>query len=51
MGDYFIPLEWQGKTVVQKVRAFKNLATLKILGIDGHDNLGVIYQKVEIIDT
>ncbi len=38
-----IPMEWNGKKIMQQVQVFKNLAQPAILGIDGIHNLGITY--------
>jgi hypothetical protein len=41
--SYLFPMQWNGKSVIQKLRVFKNLTSLLILGIDAIDNLCIIY--------
>jgi predicted aspartyl protease len=40
---YMIPMEWNGKRIMQKVHIYKNLAQPTILGIDAIHNLGITY--------
>ena len=42
-GDYLLPMEWEGKSIMQPVTVFKNLSSPLILGIDAIDNLGITY--------
>ena len=42
-GTYLLPLEWNGKKVMQPVNVFQNLNTPLILGIDAIHNLGITY--------
>ena len=42
-GTYLLPLEWNGKKIMQQVNVFQNLNTPLILGIDGIHNLGITY--------
>jgi hypothetical protein len=39
-----IPMEWNGKRIMQQVQVHKNLAKPTILGFDGIHNLGITYQ-------
>jgi predicted aspartyl protease len=42
-GVYIIPMEWNGKKIMQKVQIYQNLAQPTILGIDAIHNLGITY--------
>jgi hypothetical protein len=45
-GTYLLPLEWNGKKIMQPVNVFQNLRTPLILGIDAIDNMGITYLSI-----
>jgi hypothetical protein len=40
-GVFKIPMEWNGKRIMQQVQVYRNLPQQTILDIDGNHNLGI----------
>ena len=41
-----MPIQWNGKSVMQPMVVFQQLNTPLILGIDGINNLGITYLSI-----
>ena len=46
VGQYLMPIRWNGKSVMQPMVVFQHLNTPLILGIDGINNLGITYLSI-----